>query len=386
MAEKPAPFLRTLEIETDGRYQMDSLPMNLFGGYAPLLRHLRIPKLPISWDNPVLSGLTSLNIYVRYQSSYPSPEQYARILGSCPGLEDLKIEGSWLERPHPIPFQLDLNLPRLKRLHLAHIEPVTIRSIISSIKGPLELVGLVICSLSLSEALDFMQSTLLHYDRSSIFIPPSTIHTLSISSKGGYARKIEVISEKEDGHTAKRMFASNEDATTLLFAASYILARPTTHLYQVPAGDPTADYSAIYLQRLLEELTELKELRLDSSTMYHHILPLLGQPVDAPASELETPRWLCPNLRKVYVEVRDADIEILYNFAKSRHCHPSGFHPGKLEQLELSISNCFRIHRQEQEKIEQFISGIRDVIGEDVVTVTGTLPPLRQPRVTISII
>ncbi|KAG8940444.1 hypothetical protein FRC03_005467 [Tulasnella sp. 419] len=222
-----------------------------------------------------------------------------------------------------------------------------------------------------------MESTLLHSDRSSIFIPPPTIHTLSISSKSGYARKIEIISEKEDGHTAKRMFASLGDATALLFAASYILARPTPHLYQVPAGDITADCSVIYLQRLLEELTEIKQLRLDSSTMYHHILLLLGQPVDAPASESEIPTWLCPNLQKFYVAIGDGDIELLYNFAKSRYCHPSGFHPGKLEQLELLISNCFMNDTREQEKFEQFISDIRDVIGGDVVTVTGTLPPLQ---------
>ncbi|KAG8964358.1 hypothetical protein FRC03_001842 [Tulasnella sp. 419] len=379
MAETPAPFLRTFDMEIDGRFPMPSLPMNLFGGYAPLLRHLRIPHLSISWDNPILSGLTSLSIYAWDGSNCPSAEQYTRLFVSCPGLEDLRIQGNELELANPIQFQLDLNLPRLTRLHLVTVDQVTMRSIISSINGPLEYVGLEICSLPSEESLDVMQSTFLDFDRSSIFIPPSTIHTLSITSMSGYMLKIEVISEKGDGHTSKRMFASDEDAEALLFAASHILAHPTTHLYQVPAGGTIADCSATYLQRLLEELTELKELRLDSWEAYYHILPLLGQPVDVPASESKIPRWLCPNLRKFYVEVGDADIEILYNFAKSRYCHPSGFHPGKLEQLELSISNCFRNYRGEQEKIEQFISDIRDVIGGDVVTVTGTLPPLQSP-------
>ncbi|KAG8964359.1 hypothetical protein FRC03_001843 [Tulasnella sp. 419] len=380
LAGKPAPFLREFVLEVGHIYPGTALlPMNLFGGHAPLLQRLHIPFFNISWDNPILSGLTSLNIYAWDGLQRPSAEQYVRLLDSCPGLEHLTIQGrgGLLGNDHAL-FQRNLNLPRLTRLHLLNMEPVTIRSIISSIKASPECASFWICNLPSADAQTIIRSTFLDFNHSSILISPSTIHTLSFSMRHGYLIQLEAISEKEDGRIAERIFACDDIANTFLFTSLLISSHQRQHLYQNPGNGGSVDGGAIPLQ-LFEEFTGVKELRLSGFMAYITILPLLGRPMDVPAAGSNIPAWLCPKLRKLHVTIGDADIQILLDFAKSRYSHVSGFHPEKLERQEISISSSHKDFSWEQEEIERGIRDVAEVVGNDVVNVIGTWPPLRTP-------
>ncbi|KAG8943786.1 hypothetical protein FRC03_002313, partial [Tulasnella sp. 419] len=90
LADLRAPLLQKLVIKNDAVY-IHSKQINLLGGLAPSLQHLDIEPICISWDSPLLSGLTFLRIKAWDGTLPPTADQFQRVLRSCPALEELHL-------------------------------------------------------------------------------------------------------------------------------------------------------------------------------------------------------------------------------------------------------------------------------------------------------
>ncbi|KAG8943902.1 hypothetical protein FRC04_002443 [Tulasnella sp. 424] len=85
-----APQLKTLDFE---EYKMaDSKPIDLFGGYAPGLRDIRVSTVSVRWDSEVFRDLRKLRLERIYNNSI-SADQVLAILSASPLLELLSIVG-----------------------------------------------------------------------------------------------------------------------------------------------------------------------------------------------------------------------------------------------------------------------------------------------------
>ncbi|KAJ8073535.1 hypothetical protein PM082_011811 [Marasmius tenuissimus] len=85
---QPASILRHLFIHT-WYPRLMSLPPNLFGGGAPVLREVRLKGCYLPWDSGILKDLVSLDLFYRWVERPPSTvEQIATVLKKMPDLEE----------------------------------------------------------------------------------------------------------------------------------------------------------------------------------------------------------------------------------------------------------------------------------------------------------
>lgn len=121
--------------------------------------------------------------------------------------------------------------------------------------------------------------------------------------------------------------------------------------------------------RFLHDLRGLQEIRLTTSETVIPILSLLGVPLESPASEDGSPTWLCPNLRILNITSEKIKLQGFLEFVTSRYRHPSGYHPAKLERLQ--VSNMFIIPIPLEEEMEKIGPQINEVLGKDIFKMEG---------------
>lgn len=101
--------------------------IDLFGGQAESLKSLRLCRVPISFDTPVLSNLWHLELQELYHS--PTTADLLRALDACPhlvrlSLKHIRADAVPLPEDHPV-----VVLPNLKELRIAQL-PFAYSSII----------------------------------------------------------------------------------------------------------------------------------------------------------------------------------------------------------------------------------------------------------------
>jgi hypothetical protein len=124
--DQHAPLLTSLRLTTNSEVHV--IPRALF---APRLRHLAIRNLIISWDSPLLVGLTHLEICGSPHA--PSLGELRAVLSHCPALNTLILSGNLPDtenQQHQL--QDPIPLPTLALLHL---------------EGPVAACDVVVCSL-----------------------------------------------------------------------------------------------------------------------------------------------------------------------------------------------------------------------------------------------
>ncbi|KAG6885436.1 hypothetical protein C0993_001753 [Termitomyces sp. T159_Od127] len=116
----PAPILESFRVDTRSRRNVHHLPDNLFSGFAPKLRKLKLKSCIISTSSPLISGITIL--VLEDLDSCLSFSKLVTLLRGTPNVETLKLKrackfdlnGSGEIIP-PLP-EVHVELPHLRRL------------------------------------------------------------------------------------------------------------------------------------------------------------------------------------------------------------------------------------------------------------------------------
>ncbi|KAG8987779.1 hypothetical protein FRB90_003152 [Tulasnella sp. 427] len=119
LQRNPAPRLQRLVLDTD---EDTPSPLILFGGMAPLLKHVVCMGAPLRWDSAVLSGLLSLNIRLDNRFKV-SPNNLVQLLANSPqmvslrlcqeGRNDVRVPTGTPTMHLPCLNKIDLQLPSL---------------------------------------------------------------------------------------------------------------------------------------------------------------------------------------------------------------------------------------------------------------------------------
>ncbi|KAG8948994.1 hypothetical protein FRC03_000498 [Tulasnella sp. 419] len=372
LGEKPAPLLREFVMERD--YHMTFLPTNLFRGYAPLLRHLRIPKQILSWDSPILSGLTSLEIYAWNGRDIPSADQYIRLIKSSPELAKLIIHGRWedLTSPSPASFVSDLNLPKLSHLELWNISPFTIGSIITSVKGSLQYLSLGIHGLLATNLANHVGLAFVNLDWQ--LFPASSIspYALEVPRRKSTEHQLKITCTTVYDRNLTLSFSSSGPDEVAILALSFISSNGSKDNRQAIGVNESPVLSLNPLPRLLHRFTRLEEISISFWKGNEGIIHLLGHPIEAILGESQKPVWLCPQLRRLCVDIGFIHVESLLEFARSRYLHHSGFCPEQLEKFEISLyrPTPFSTAR-EMKELKVIRHEIGTIVGSDVIKILG---------------
>lgn len=126
LASAPAPLL--IDLDLDVSHAEPSITVDLFGGYAPLLKTLKIRDLSIRWDSSIIQGLRSLHLaHWKLDIHPPSHAQILHMLHASPSLVNL-----FLNFEVPVPSEVvpsnhlsPIPLSGLTSLHIA-LRPVDV--------------------------------------------------------------------------------------------------------------------------------------------------------------------------------------------------------------------------------------------------------------------
>lgn len=130
----PAPLLESIEVTSfSGAEQLP--PFNIFSGYAPRLRSLRLTGISIPWQSTVLQSLQVLHLkIIRYHK--PSVSDVISILSASPGLSELNLLAFDI-RPDSAPDRLPIVfLPQLSTLKIRSINGQATQQILLHIRSP----------------------------------------------------------------------------------------------------------------------------------------------------------------------------------------------------------------------------------------------------------
>lgn len=109
--------------------------VDLFGGEAPKLRHLRLSRVVIPWGSNVLSGLRGLVLDTIERPNVISLFDIISILVRSPQLRTLTLH--CLRVPSlPAPVPTPVQLPYLQELELTGFDPTVCGYLLQSIKAP----------------------------------------------------------------------------------------------------------------------------------------------------------------------------------------------------------------------------------------------------------
>ncbi|KAG8913498.1 hypothetical protein FRC02_005458 [Tulasnella sp. 418] len=317
-----APQLRKFDLSL---MKAQSLPelSTLFDDFAPRLQWLDIIGIPISWDSPILSGLTRLGLSAWNGTSTPTVDQYQRVLLSCPRLEILKIKGRRIDYTRDdltAVFHHSIPLPNLRQLTLDDLHPSTTRSLLSSIKAyPEVLIATLGGAATDSQCMAIVES---------VFLNPHVRHYL----------QAVLISECKlclqfTGTSASVLLEVIGFERYKLFNCTFVGVRTPIPLYRVllppssramirclyfhvPVGGNwlTDDFGP---REFFKELVELRELTVvDPESDLRRTLAPLSKPVSEANSG---GRWLCPRLQELRIEFGNFSIDDLLQFLESRY-------------------------------------------------------------------
>ncbi|KAG6885434.1 hypothetical protein C0993_001751 [Termitomyces sp. T159_Od127] len=115
----PAPILESFRVDTGSRQNIHRLPDNLFGGFAPKLRKLKLKSCIMPTSSPLLSGITIL--VLEDLDTCLSFSKLVTLLRGTPNVETLKLKRACkftlrsgkIVRPSP---KVTVELSHLRRL------------------------------------------------------------------------------------------------------------------------------------------------------------------------------------------------------------------------------------------------------------------------------
>ncbi|KAG5635052.1 hypothetical protein H0H81_012611 [Sphagnurus paluster] len=120
LLEKPAPLLERLVIRTsyNAIYNLpNTLPFELFAGYAPRLRIMEARGTTLPLSSPVLAGLTSLSLCNLRGKTCPSLDNLVAAIASMPNLQTLALRNAHDDQLLPY-AQPPIYIPRLRFLQV----------------------------------------------------------------------------------------------------------------------------------------------------------------------------------------------------------------------------------------------------------------------------
>ncbi|KAJ7170591.1 hypothetical protein C8R43DRAFT_874978, partial [Mycena crocata] len=86
----PAPQLKSLMIEVEGREGLSSSLPPIFAGRMPKLRQLALGYFT-SWPKGYFHNLTHLSLYNQKENGWPSTAEFLDFLQSSPHIEELAL-------------------------------------------------------------------------------------------------------------------------------------------------------------------------------------------------------------------------------------------------------------------------------------------------------
>ncbi|KAG8911498.1 hypothetical protein FRC02_006588 [Tulasnella sp. 418] len=317
-----APQLREFDVSFMDERSLPKLS-KLFDDFAPRLQWLNIIGIPISWDSPILSGLTRLGLSAWNGISTPTVDQYLRVLLSCPMLESLEIKGRRIDCTRDnldAVFYHSIPLPNLTRLILDHLHPSTVRSLLSSIKADFKVLETTFGGIPTEKCQDVISSVFLNrharHFLHSFAISESQVCIESLNSGSCVVFEVSIGSERHE------MFNCTFTNVMTPMPLYRTLLPPSTRaticdlFLHATVGNSlfTEDFGP------RELFTELKELRvltlLDQNSDPWVTLESLSKPVSETNSGR---RWLCPHLHDLSIEFATFGIDHLWEFLESRY-------------------------------------------------------------------
>lgn len=132
LQRNPAPRLERLVMDT-----VDSpvSALNLFGGMAPLLKHIVCLGVALRWDSAIFSGLLSVNISL-FNRFKVTPNNLIQLLANSPQLVSLRVcqlGRNDVRVPSGTPT---IHLPHLKKIDL-HLPALFAETLLRRIQAPL---------------------------------------------------------------------------------------------------------------------------------------------------------------------------------------------------------------------------------------------------------
>ncbi|KAG8918914.1 hypothetical protein FRC03_001801 [Tulasnella sp. 419] len=371
LADLRAPLLRKLVIKNHA-IQSPSKQINLLGGSAPSLQHLDIEPIFISWDSPLLSGLTFLRIKASDGTRPPTADQFQRVLRSCPALEELHLAG---KHPDGIAadlaarFSSDIPLPKLRSLLLKNLHPATTGSLLSSIRANPQSLTIVFPGQRWE---DFFHTGILeppsHHLLSKFTSSLDTVgfEEYSFDGYGQHGVFMTHVDSNTGGDstldTSKCIFSGPKSCALIYCRMVTPSARRTIRSLVINTNYP-AQYEEDFCPRLLlEELPELRELTLGGKcTLPWAAIGPLANPVQMDTGMEK--QWLCPHLDTLVFEGISVNIEVLWLFIQSRYCRIDQVQkPDKLVNLRvMNVPTTF----DNKAIFLKFASNLVDVVGKD---------------------
>ncbi|KAG8919140.1 hypothetical protein FRC02_001859 [Tulasnella sp. 418] len=349
-----APQLRELTVEVRGT-SITPKQWNLLRNGAPSIRHLEIGHIPISRDSPLLSGLSFLRITPWQGTRPPTSEQYIQVLTSCLQLEELYLIGLHHQSPlegegsHTL-FHTEIQLQKLNILGLKYLHPVTIRSLLSSIKAnPTELLvvfthdalgreeEVIQMAFSSPSCRSFLSKfttsperlRLTKYDLNDLLDQSCSICAEPKSKEGAPLRfHCGIASVQSLGHIYRELFPTP--------------VRRTIQALEFDVHEDDFLDGSLTACQLFEGLVGLEELRLPNvETDPWLLLAPLSKPVsNSTANQSEV--WLCPRLRKLEFENIGFKIDDLWKFLKRRYTSAGSLS----RELQINVVNNVKYSRQ----------------------------------------
>ncbi|KAG8948312.1 hypothetical protein FRC03_000760 [Tulasnella sp. 419] len=373
-ANVQAPQLRELTIEAPC-WSIPSKQCILLRNDAPSIVHLDIISIPVSWDSPLLSGLSFLRIIPWQGTRSPTSEQYIQVLTSCPQLEELYLTrgeySSWEGEGSPTSFHTEIQLQKLKVLDIQYLHPVTVRSLLSSIKANPRDLTIMFTNDAAGREEEVLEMA---------FSAPSCRSFLSKFIMSAKRLWIQTISS---GICDIRAETKSTEGAPLTFRCSINSMRSLAHIYrdlfppsvrrtihtlELSVCDEQFFEGGLTPYQLFDGLVGLEELRLPSShTDPWRLLTPLSKPVTISTANLSE-MWLCPRLRKLEFEGIDFSIDDLWKFLECRYTSTGS--PSRELQINV-VKNRYYIGNEDDETALSTLSEVARLIGRENLSFNG---------------
>ncbi|KAG8934091.1 hypothetical protein FRC02_010574 [Tulasnella sp. 418] len=340
LASAEAPLLQEFTVKDYSLRHIRISPINLFNGYAPHLRHFDALPITLSWDSPILSGLTFLRVSAWDGTRAPSSDQYVRVLTSCPGLEEVHLQGQIQDciKSEGADFRVEISLPGLQELTFANIHPVTVGSILSSVKATPKTVGISFPMFLVEEWQQTLDEAFGSLQKSSI-VSRTYLSADAIELSGTYGQeaRLSAFYKGSDGPTL-HFYCYFESLQSPLLLVPSLVSSPAlknlrTLLISSAAETDFEDYTP---QQLLEGLPKLEVLHIMEAPSWPKIImELLSLPPGSSDQEEEL-EWRCPRLRVFSLCGIMYELKEILAFVRARYQQRCGTHVSVLSELEIS--------------------------------------------------
>ncbi|KAG8919680.1 hypothetical protein FRC02_001449 [Tulasnella sp. 418] len=315
---------------------------DLFCSSQTSIQTLDVVQLIISWDSALLSGLKILRITAWDGVREPTEEQYLRMLSSCPRLKELHLQGrdqSFRLNESGASFHSPITLTELETLSMDYLHPVTVKSLLSSIKANPNVLQILFSDDLMDQWEEVIDATLLEpASRHIITRFTSSPNSLTMDDDVGDIPTLQLSTALRDDPVIKSFtcgFGESLQSVSLYRKLVEPSARKTISCLTLEIGTEHFDEDFGY-RELLQELVGLRELYIGGEVELLTLLVLLSE--QASSGSPEGP-WLCPDLRELHLDCIPFEITDLWTFIVARYGHKDS--PTRLELLTVQYNETY---------------------------------------------